>query len=1601
MGLLLAVVACSATERFVNVNSLHAVSPYTNWTHAAAEIQQAIDVADVGDVIWVTNGVYQTGGRLVFGSATNRIAVTKALTLRSVNGPESTIILGRRSFDWDVVRCAYLTNGAAMVGFTLAEGGTSAWGYGEADQSGGGVWCEGASVILSNCVVVNNTGFSRGGGVYRGTLYGCSVSNNTAYAGGGVYETTVFDSLIASNSATEFGGGADNSQLQACVVENNFANRGGGVIRSGISNSVVRGNLGGGGAWESTLVNCAVSNNFSGEGGGISFSTALNCVIRDNRGGMGGGASVSTLTGCLLAGNQAMYGAGGAAYGRLTNCVVSRNSGSGGGGTANSIVVNSALFLNSADYGGGSLGDTLFNCTVTGNVAREEGGGGYASSFNNCVVYYNQSPTGSNYTFHDYFGGTLNFCCTTPMPVHGTNNFTDDPLLASPRHLSLDSPCRGAGSPLFTIGLDLDGDAWRNPPAVGCDEVRLDTVGGSISATILASFTNAAKGYSINLNGAIDGHATQSWWDFGDGQTVSNRPYTTHSWAMAGDYPVVLWVRNKTYPDGISFTQMVHVTEGEHFVTLSSTNPIAPYTNWATAAAGIQDALDAASAGATVFVGDGIYRSGARVVSGTLSNRVVVIRPITLRSLNGPEATIIEGNPAIGDQAVRCVYLTNGSALIGFTLTNGATAALGDPDSQQSGGAFWCLSTNVIVTNCILAGNFAANQGGGAMRGTVLHSSLSNNTANFGGASCLTVLEDCLLVGNRATNDAGAAYASALSRCYFYSNSAGVHGGGASSSTLNSCALVGNRAGQNGGAVAASTLTNCTLMGNAGRSGGGANACTLYNCIVFYNTDDQTGNYWNCTLNYCDTQPLPESGTNNITDEPQLDSTLHLGDSSPCRGRGGPLFAGASDIDGDSFGQPPSVGCNEYLAGSAVGPISVKIVSDVTNAMPGIILPFTAQVEGRVTEIRWDFGDGNVLSNRRSVSHAWAATGDYVLELRAYNDEFPGGIAATAIVHIVVDRPTYFVSLTSTNPIPPYDSWITAATNIQDAVDVAPVAGARILVGDGVYHTGGRVLAGGLSNRVAVTKALHLQSLNGPLLTMIRGVPNLGSNAVRCVWMTNQCSITGFTLAEGGTQAVGDDELTRSGGGVWSSETNLPVVNCIFISNNAAFRGGGIYRGSLSNCTLSFNQAAYGGGGYAVGMISSSVFSNVALADGGGVYLANLNNSLLRGNSSKGLGGGGSIAQLENCLVSSNFAGWAGGGLHTGSASNCYFIGNRAVGGGGGCHSADAWRCVITANIAPGAGGASGGRLWFCDISSNRPPSSSIYNNAAVVGAYVDHCRVSANWGGGISGGSVIKNSLIVGNSGDYGGVDRSSLENCTVFFNARYDEVGGVYGGTARNCIIYLNFKAPNQLGFEFADCDMSYCCSSVLAPGLGNFTNAPLFLNPDGRDTGDYRLQSNSPCINAGRNGDATTETDLDGNPRVIGGTVDVGAYEYLTPSSTISYAWLQQYGLPETAEADYLDSDGDGMNNWQEWRAATIPTNRESLLRMLSPSNHAAGLTLSWLSETGVSYALERGSSLGPESAYVTLVSNVAGNVGATSYVDTNSTVSSKFFYRVQVQ
>jgi len=185
-------------------------------------------------------------------------------------------------------------------------------------------------------------------------------------------------------------------------------------------------------------------------------------------------------------------------------------------------------------------------------------------------------------------------------------------------------------------------------------------------------------------------------------------------------------------------------------------------------------------------------------------------------------------------------------------------------------------------------------------------------------------------------------------------------------------------------------------------------------------------------------------------------------------------------------------------------------------------------------------------------------------------------------------------------------------------------------------------------------------------------------------------------------------------------------------------------------------------------------------------------------------------------------------------------------------------------------------------------------------------------------------------------------------------------------------------------------------LPSGIDNISVPPSFLDVA---AGNFRLDSNSACINSGFTAFASAGGDLDDRPRVVGGIVDMGAYEFQAPGVASFIAWLQQYGLSTDGSADYADCDGDLANNWQEWIAGTDPTNFHSALRLLSPTITPLGVLLKWTTIENQSYSLERGVSLNPAS-FIILQTNLTSLSGGVSYTDTNAPTQGAAFYRVLV-
>ena len=547
-------------------------------------------------------------------------------------------------------------------------------------------------------------------------------------------------------------------------------------------------------------------------------------------------------------------------------------------------------------------------------------------------------------------------------------------------------------------------------------------------------------------------------------------------------------------------------------------------------------------------------------------------------------------------------------------------------------------------------------------------------------------------------------------------------------------------------------------------------------------------------------------------------------------------------------------------------------------------------------------------------------------------------LLASLLAGVCAPAATLYVDAGSTNPIAPYTNWLTAAAVIQDAVDAA-VAGDEVVVTNGVYGIGGRALF-----RTDFEPMTNRVAVDKPISLRSASGPEF-------------TAIQGMRMPEGG--------ITPSGFGIADG-----AIRCAYLAAGA----------TLSGFTLTNGGTV------------SDVNSN--MGNGGGVFCettsALVTNCVFVGNFAVGEGGGVWGGTLNNCIFVGNLASW-GGGASASALNSCTITNNQAQCGGGAV-AATLRNCILTSNVGWWlGGGAFESTLFNCTLNEN----DSGWEGGGADSSTLNNCILAGNTGteGGGAYGGVLDNCLLTGNSADTegGGAHSATLNNCTVVGNMASDTGGGVCLASLSNCIVGYNDAWD---GGDYAQSTLNYCCTMPLpTDGIGNIALQPRFVD---LIHGDLRLRSDSPCINAGNNAYVSGSTGLDGRPRIVGAGVDMGAYEYQGEFTN----WLAQFSLPTDGTADFTDLDGDGFNNYQEYRCGTDPTNALSALRLLPPAPAGTNLTLAWPSATGRSYVLECSTNLGATPPFFPLATNLPGQPGATRFTVTNPAAWGPNFYRVFV-
>lgn len=382
---------------------------------------------------------------------------------------------------------------------------------------------------------------------------------------------------------------------------------------------------------------------------------------------------------------------------------------------------------------------------------------------------------------------------------------------------------------------------------------------------------------------------------------------------------------------------------------------------------------------------------------------------------------------------------------------------------------------------------------------------------------------------------------------------------------------------------------------------------------------------------------------------------------------------------------------------------------------------------------------------------------------------------------------------------------------------------------------------------------------------------------------------------DGNGAAIADG--TGYGGCIYFWKTSFTMLRCDFMNSAANEDGGAIYNAGdmktciLEDCTFSGSAATFGG---AISNGSDSTFTT-----------------------------------LRRCTFTENIAGTSGGAIINAFGADldmedCTFTANNARWGGGIYFQTDSTRAVMSrttflSNIAENNGGAF---TYFANLDMTVDSCSFIGNQADFGGAIsvsdgdTDGAHLTINNStfnlnlAGSQGGALnindvdtdISNGLFTGNFADGNGtggaismnaVDSSTL-NVNIINSTLANNSGALANGistwtgtsevtstlTLQNNIFY-NLGGNNYAVEEGA--------TSVVSNG-GNFSADasmeailthdqdqngvlldPLFVD---EDEDNYRLQTGSPCINAGVAENAP-ETDIVGAERID--NIDIGAFEY----------------------------------------------------------------------------------------------------------------------------
>ncbi|MHC5061765.1 MAG: right-handed parallel beta-helix repeat-containing protein, partial [Planctomycetota bacterium] len=812
--------------------------------------------------------------------------------------------------------------------------------------------------------------------------------------------------------------------------------------------------------------------------------------------------------------------------------------------------------------------------------------------------------------------------------------------------------------------------------------------------------------------------------------------------------------------------------------------------------------------------------------------------------------------------------------LDGFTITSGNANANG---SRCHGGGIYNGFSNITVNNCTFTGNSALDGGGMfnfSSNPTVTNCTFSSNSAYLGGGMCnlgsSPTVTKCTFTGNSAEHGGGMNndYSDpTVVVCTFSSNSAYLGGGMRnfeSSPTVTKCTFTGNSGGgMDNRENSSPSVTNCTFTGNSvddayGCGGGMSNSGgspTVTGCIFTGNSADGAHGYGGGMYNRANSSLTMSncilwgntafSGGNEIAlSSLTISSTINV---AYCDVQGGQ--AGIyGDIGGNTINWGSGNIDTDPLFVDADGPDGIVGTED-DNLRLSANSPCIDTGDSTAVTVEHDLDGQPRIMDGDDNSEAAVDMGAY---------EYYGSAYEPTLIYVNAN------AIDGNNN---GSSWEDAFTSFQEGLDSA-IIGDQIWVAAGTYTpdpcglVDPREASFQMKNYVAIYGGfgatgnpdmtdrdpdLFITILSGDLLnndnpdTPIENLyddPSRDDNSYHVFYnpistnLGTTAILDGFTITSGNADGFYPHYY---GGGMFNENISPTVANCIFAGNSAYFGGGmdniGHSNPTVTNCTFTGNLSS-GMCNQGSPTVINCIFTGNFGDDGGGMRnlrdsRPTVTNCTFTGNSAY-FGGGmynraNSSPIVTGCTFTGNSVIYEGGGMNNEYSNptvvGCTFSGNSAEDGGGiyniGFYSTSTVTgCTFTGNIA------SNGNAIACDSYKQSSPSTLNITNSILR-----------------DGGDEIYNN------------DGSTI-------TISYSDVDGGWEGEGN------------------IDADPMF-----VKPGYWDPNGTLENTNDDFWVEGDYRLLPGSPCVDAGDPDYIAGPDDvgLDGNPRIIHGKIDMGAFEY----------------------------------------------------------------------------------------------------------------------------